>query len=316
MKISFIIPCYYSSKNLENVIEELNSTINGLDYDYEIVLVNDGSTDSTFDVICNMAKKNLHIKGVDLAINSGQHNAIMAGMNYCDGDYVMILSDDGQTPLNVISEMAQTLDNGYDAVCVRYISRKKRSLFRKIGTKVNSSITNWLIPSPRDVKFSIDLMMKKCIVNEIVKYEGPYTYFPGLLFRTTQKVKNIEAEQKGRISGESGYTIKKLVKLFMDGFTAFSVKPLRISAKLGALFSLGGLVGIIYTVIRKIVNHSVQVGWSSIIVLLLLIGGIIMIMLGLIGEYIGRIYMCINKAPQFVVRETINITQNEKKDID
>lgn len=310
MKISFVIPCYYAEKNIEPVVNNIISYVINNKLDYEIVLVNDGSTDRTFEIISEISKKYPNIIGINLTTNMGQHNAIMAGLRFCSGDYIMIVTDDGQTPLEVIPSMIEQIQNGKDVVCVKYVSREKRSWFRRIGTKINTIITDWLITRPKGIEFSIDLMMTKVIAKEIVKYKGPYTYFPGLVFRTTQNISNVEAEQHKRSFGKSGYTINKLIKLFMNGFTAFSVKPLRISMFLGMIMSLVGFVSAIMLIIRRIVDSTVQVGWSSIIVLLLFVSGVMMMMIGLIGEYLGRIYMCINNAPQYVIKEIITTEKN------
>lgn len=312
MKISFIIPCYYSNKTIAGVVESIKNVMNGINGEYEIICVNDGSKDGTYDKIEQLAKKDKRVVGVDLAKNVGQHNAIMAGLNFSTGDYVAIFSDDGQSPVEIVPQMMEALEEGHDAVCAKYVSRDQGKLTRNLGSTINSKVTRWLIDFPEGVKFTIDLMMKRCIVDEIIKYQGPYSYFPGLLFRVTQNVANIETVQKNRKEGKSGYTLKKLFKLFLDGFTAFSVKPLRVSAKLGTLISIIGIIIAIVLVIRKIINPQILVGWSSLAVLLLIIGGIIMIMLGMIGEYVGRIYMCINSYPQYVVRQSIN--SQKKKD--
>lgn len=307
MKISIVIPCYNSSNTIEKVVADIKKVLESLEKNnYEIVLVNDCSYDNTFEKIRKITEEDKNILGIDLAHNSGQHNAIMAGMRYTTGDYVMICTDDGQSPIEVLNEMIDLLESGKDAVCVKYNQRKQRNFFRGLGTRADTLVARWLIEQPREIDFSIDFIAKRFVIDELLRYKGPYCYISGLLFRTTNNVGNVVATQKNRKAGESGYTLKKLLKLWLNGFTAFSVKPLRISTFVGILFAFSGFIMTFIIILRKLLGIQVQAGWSSIIIILLIMGGLIMIMLGLIGEYLGRIYMCLNNSPQYVIKETIN----------
>lgn len=307
MKISIVIPCYNSSNTIEKVVTDIKSVLKSLGIiNYEIILVNDCSNDNTFEKIREIASMDSDILGINLAHNSGQHNAIMAGMNYTSGDYVMVCSDDGQSPIEALNEMIKQLDQGKDAVCIKYEQRKQRNFFRQLGTYADALVAEWLIEQPKEIDFSIDFIAKRFVIDELLRYKGPYCYISGLLFRTTKNIGNILAVQKDRKSGKSGYTLKKLLKLWLNGFTAFSVKPLRISAFVGCVFAFSGFIMTLFILLRKLLGIPVQAGWSSIIIILLITGGLIMIMLGLIGEYLGRIYMCLNNSPQYVIKETVN----------
>lgn len=307
MKISFIIPCYNSEHTIQAVVEEIDITVKKrIDFEYEIILVNDYSKDNTVMVIKELAEKNDNIIAISFAQNFGQPNAILAGFHYASGDYIVVSDDDGQTPVDHVYSMIDKLEkNNYDVVCGKYIEREQPSFFRRLGSRLNEKMSDWLIKKPEGVYMSVFLVARPFVIKEIIKYKNPYPYISGLILRVTQNIGNVEVKQRGRNSGSSGYTISKLLKLWLNGFTAFSLKPLRISVIVGFLLSMGGFLFGLFTIIRKLLNVNVQAGWSSIISLILIIGGVIILFLGMIGEYIGRIYMCINETPQYVIKEEV-----------
>lgn len=316
MKISFVIPCYNSEKNIEKVVEEIISVVLQRDnYDYEFILVNDFSKDATEATIKKLSDKNSTIISISLARNFGQPNAILAGFQFATGDYIVVSDDDGQTPIDTLYSLIDELEKGkYDVVCGKYIDREQPSLFRRFGSKLNEKMSNWLIKKPENIYMSAYLVARPFVIKEIMKYKNPYPYISGLILRVTQNIGNVEVKQRGRKSGNSGYTFSKLLKLWINGFTAFSLKPLRISVLIGILFSFSGFIFGLITMIRKILNVNIQAGWSSIICINLIIGGVILLFLGMIGEYIGRIYMCINEQPQYVIKDVYQTTNSENTD--
>ncbi len=305
-KISIVIPCYCSEKSIEDVINEDKKIFaeKGL-HDYEFILVNDASPDNTWSVIKKLAVNDPKVKSINLTKNVGQHGAIMAGFRYVSGDYIVVSDDDGQTQMNVIDQMIQSLENGYDVASTYWKERGQRSLLRRLGTGLNVFVAKALMDQPDDVVMSIFFAAKKYVIDEIVKYDNPYPYITGLVLRTTHNIATIETEQLARKTGQSGYTFVKLLKLWMNGYTAFSIKPLRISTILGFLSSLVGVILGLYIIIRKIVFNDVLTGWSSIVATVLFMSGMILCVLGMIGEYVGRIYMCINKTPQYCIKEVV-----------
>lgn len=314
MKISFVIPCYNSEKTIENVVNEIKETINhDLLCDYEIVLVNDSSDDQTFSVIKKLAMGDNNIIAVNLARNFGQAGATMCGFNIASGDYVVCGDDDGQTPFNEIKKLKDSLDdNNYDVVCGKYINRDQKSHLRNLGSKFNILMSRALLGQPKDLYLSVFFIAKKFVIDEIVKYKNPYPYVTGLLLRTTKNIGNVDVTQRDREIGESGYTMRKLLSLWINGFTAFSVKPLRFSIVVGTIVAIIGFVFGLITIIRKIIDPSVVLaGYSSLMAVLLFVGGLIMMILGMVGEYIGRIYISMNNSPQYVIKETINKVDNE-----
>lgn len=304
-KLSFVIPCYRSSQTIESVVNEIIDTVKiRLEYDYEIILINDGSPDDVYKKICMLTKLHSCVKAIDLAKNFGQHSALMSGFHFITGDIIICLDDDGQTPANEMFSLIDKLKQS-DIVFASYV-QKKHSFFRNFGSKINNIMAKILIEKPENITITSYFACKRFIIDEVIKYKNPYPYVSGLLLRTTKNIQTVPVSHKNREIGTSGYTIKKLLSLWFNGFTAFSVKPLRIASVVGVITALCGFIYGIFTVINKLVNPSAPLGYASLMTALLFIGGIIMIILGLIGEYIGRIYISLNNAPQYVIREKIN----------
>ncbi len=304
--LSIVIPCYRSENTIKNVIEEIDRTVSARPgYDHEIILINDCSPDGTFDTIRDICDEHDNVVGIDLAKNFGQHAALMAGFGVVTGDIVICLDDDGQTPADELYKLVDKIDEGYDVVYARY-SNKKHSGFRNWGSDLNKKMLEFLLDKPKDLFVSSYFAARKYIINEMIKYDQPYPYVIGLVLRTTNKVCNVPVDHRDRLSGVSGYTVKRLISLWMNGFTAFSVKPLRLAETFGIITAVLGFVYAVWNIIKKFVNPSAPIGWSSTISVILIIGGAILCVLGMMGEYIGRIYICINNAPQFVIREIID----------
>lgn len=310
-KISFVVPCYRSENTITSVVEEVKTEMAAHpDYNYEIVLVNDNSPDNVWDVITKLSESDKRIKAIRLLRNFGQHSALMAGYGVCTGDYVVTIDDDGQTPVDQTFILMDKLLEGFDVVYGKY-EKRKDNLFRKIGTGINNKMSRTLLGKPKDLHLTSFFVARARIIKEICNYKNGFPYIWGLVLRTTKSIANATIQHKERIEGESGYTLGKLLNLWMNGFTAFSVKPLRISATVGVISSALGLLGIIYVVVDKIIHPEVAAGFSSLMAVLLLIGGLLLLSMGLIGEYVGRIYMCINATPQYIVRDTINLPEPE-----
>lgn len=311
-KISFIIPCYGSENTIKQVIDEIEEVVTKKEkYDYEIVAVNDCSPDNVWEVLKQIAEKNKKVKIISLAKNRNRPGALFAGMSNCTGDYVVLMDDDGQCPMNSLWDLLKPVEEGHDVSIAKYPTYKQ-SKFKSIGTFVNRKMTEIIMDKPKDLSFTNFSVLKKYIVDEILKYKNPYPYMTGLLLRTTQDIVNVEMEERSRISGSTNFTFKKMLNLWINGFTAFSIKPLRISTIAGFVTATIGFLYGLYIIIHKIFVHSeVLPGYSSLMAVVLFIGGMIMLMLGMIGEYLGRIYISINNSPQFVIKESKNINKEE-----
>lgn len=306
-KISFVIPCYGSEKSIDSVINEIKETMSLQKLKFEVILVNDQSPDNVWDVIKKNVEKDSNIVGINLSRNFGQHSALMAGYSHASGDVIVSIDDDGQTPVSEVTGMLAKLEEGYDVVFAEYDEIKQKS-FRVFGSFLNEKMSEYLVNKPKEIKQNSYFVARKFIIDEMLRYQGSYPYISGLIFRATKNVANVKVHHRDRLYGQSGYRLATLIKMWVNGFTAFSVKPLRIATMMGFLCALCGIAYGCFTIIYRLMAPEVVMGYSSIMAALLFMGGMIMIMLGLIGEYVGRIYMCINNAPQFVIREVI---QNE-----
>ena len=303
--VSFVIPCYRSEHTVTSVVDEVRRTMPTLpQYDYEIVLVNDCSPDGTFRVIRELAENDARITAVDLAKNFGQHAALMAGFHHCAGDIVVCLDDDGQTPADEVGKLLSKLEEGYDVVYASY-DHKQHASWRNWGTKLNNKMTEIMLGKPKELSIPSYLAARRFVIDEMLSYTHCYPYVDGLILRTTRSICNVPVTHRAREDGESGYTLVKLIGLWMNGFTSFSVKPLRIASYCGAAAAVAGFIYFIIILIKHFVDSSIPEGWASTMAMMMLLGGVVLLVLGMIGEYIGRIYMCINASPQFVERQVI-----------
>ncbi len=300
-KISFVIPCYYSERTLAGVVEDIINEF--CDDDIEIILVNDGSADGTFSVIESLTQKYKFIKGINLSRNFGQDGARMAGYHFVTGDYVVTLDDDAQNPPAEAHKLIAKLEEGYDAVFGKYLI-KHHSKFKNFGSKLNDLMADWILEKPKNLRLCSYFVMTRFVTNEIIKYEGAYPYVWGLILRTTRNVTNQVIEHRAREIGESTYTFSKLLGLWLNGFTSFSVKPLRLTSVFGMLSAAIGFILAVYVIVRKLAYGINADGWASMMCIILFLGGILMLMMGLLGEYVGRIYINENSAPQFIIKDT------------
>jgi len=207
-----------------------------------------------------------------------------------------------------VDKLLDKLEEGFDAVYAKY-EHKQHSAFRNIGSKINELMTRTMLGKPKELYISSYFAVKRFVVEDMIRYENSYPYVIGLVLRATKNITNVTVQHREREEGNSGYTFKKLIGLWFNGFTAFSVKPLRIATIIGASSAGVGFLYGIYTVIKRLVNPDVPMGFSSMMTAIVIFGGMIMVMLGLIGEYIGRIYISLNNSPQYVIRERMNIEE-------
>ena len=314
--VSFVIPCYRSAEMLPGVVGEIQTTMEGLKaYEYEVVLVNDCSPDNTFDVIRRLCQENAQITGINLAKNFGQHSALMAGFHHVKGDIVVCLDDDGQTPAGEVGKLLAGIEQGADVVYAKY-SQKHHSSFRNWGSRVNERMTRMMLGKPKDLYLSSYFAARRFVIEEVKRYENAYPYVIGLVLRSTKNIINVEVTHRDRQAGESGYTLGKLLALWFNGFTAFSVKPLRIATVSGICFAILGFLYGIYTIIKKIFINppGLVTGFSALMAMLVFMGGMLMLMMGLVGEYMGRMYISMNNSPQFVIREMVGKDADEERE--
>lgn len=313
---SIVIPCYKSAETIEAVVIETSKEMNIMGRnDYEFVLVNDCSPDqgATINKLKDLASQKPYVKVIDLAKNSGQHNAMMAGLRAASGDVFISMDDDMQIRPSELHKMLEVFDQGYDVVYGAY-PEKKESLFRLLGSWVNKMCAVVFLDKPKTLRTSSFWIVRKYVRDSIISYEGAHTYLLGLILRSTSNITQVEVAHFEREIGSSGYTFKALLRLWSN-IIGFTVKPLRLAMTGGMVISSGSIVFALITLIRKLINPVIQPGWTSIIIAIFFSLGIELFFIGLIGEYIGRTYMHINKEPQYIVKETINFDDKAEKDI-
>ena len=311
--LSFVIPCYRSEHTIPSVIEEIKKWVDSHDVrEWEIIAVNDCSPDDVQEVLEKIASDNEKIKVIELAKNMGKHAAMLAGYSKVIGSLIVNLDDDGQCPIDQLDLLLDEVEHGADIALAKY-RVKKQSLFKKFGSLMNQKMAQIMIGQPKDVQISNFSVIRRIIVEEMVKYQNPYPYVSGLMLRSTKHIVNVQMDERERLYGCTNYTFIKSIKLWLNGFTAFSVIPLRIATMAGMCCTAIGVVSGLYVVIKRLLNPAIPAGYSSLMAALLFIGGMIMLMLGMIGEYIGRIYISINNSPQYVIRQTINIEKSERQ---
>ncbi len=307
--ISVVVPVYNGAKTIKALVNDLKKALSGL-FDLEIVLVNDGSSDNSAKVCLDISEKDTKIKFVSLSRNFGEHNAVMAGLNFCTGDVAVIIDDDFQNPPSEIIKLIHEIDKGYDIV-YSYYDKKEHNFMRNLGSKFNNIVATILIGKPRKLYLSSFKAISRFVINELIKHTDPYPYIDGIILRITRHYSTVLVQHNSRQAGKSNYTIHKLLSLWLNMFTNFSILPLRITTVTGFLFAIIGFAGAVFFLIEKIQNPDLPVGWASIIISLFVISGVQLMGLGMIGEYLGRMFMSNNGKPQFVVRKAVNCGEKE-----
>lgn len=304
MLYSIVIPCYKSAKSIRQVVELTSQKMEEIGrVPYEFVLVDDFSPDGG-DTICELralADDYDFVTVVELAKNAGQHNAVLAGLGVAQGDAIIAMDDDMQTHPSQLPVLFEEFDKGYDIV-YGYYPEKKHSLFRNFGSWMNYMSFRILIGKPKDMKTSSYWIIRKFVRDYVIEYKSQYTHLQGLFLRTTRNISCVPIQHFERAYGQSGYTFKKLVGLWSN-VMGFSIVPLRLSRNVGLFFSLLSILGAIFVILKKFLAPSSYIGWYSMMVCICFFSGLIMLFLGMIGEYLGRMYLGMTSNPQYVVRD-------------
>lgn len=299
--VSVVIPCYYSKNMIGKVVRLTRDELVALGYDTQFVLVNDGSDDGTYDAICALSNESDDVVGIDLMRNFGQHNAIMAGLHQVAGDIVMVMDDDMQTHPSQCRFLLEKLSEGADVVFGKYRVHKE-SAFRRAGSSFAMSLIRLLADCPKGIVDSNYFVMRRIVCDEMISYRSPSVYIQGLIFRTTNRIENVDIDHFEREEGSSGYTLKSLMKL-TSTILNFSAIPLRIATVLGCVLGILGLAGAIALLVERLIDPEMVIGWSSLMVTVLVCSGVITICIGIVGEYVGRLFQTDMGRPQFIVRK-------------
>ncbi|MBQ6602958.1 MAG: glycosyltransferase family 2 protein [Eubacterium sp.] len=311
MLVSIVIPCYNSEKSIAKVVELTMEQFEQMEgYTCEFVLVNDNSRDNTYGQIKKLAKKYSNVKGISLMRNFGQHNALMCGLNYTNGDYIMGMDDDMQTHPSQIPKIIAKLEEGYDLAYGIYKTHKN-SKAKNLSSWINKVTSRILLGRPKNIASSNFWIITRAVRDEAVKYKGFNPYVDGIFYRITDRIGNVEIEHHKREYGTSNYTFKKLLKLWM-AYLNYSVIPLRIATVLGGIASAAGIILAIVVVIRKLIHPDILMGWASLMSAMVFFFGLVLLVIGIIGEYVGKAVMALSDTPQYIIRDTVNVP--EKKD--
>lgn len=310
---SVVIPMYNSSKTITPVVEEIKQEFQRLqlENEYEVILVNDCSPDNVLAVATQLAQEDSKVKVLNLAKNAGQTNAMLAGYKYANGDYIINMDDDLQTPGNEIGKLISTLlDGDYDVVFARY-NDQKESKFRLFGSNLNCKMAEIMVGKPKNIRSNSFFIMRRFVRDEIIQYANRYPYVYGIIFAVTSKIANVDITHRSRAIGKSNYTLGKLISIWMNGFLNFSIKPLRMAITAGFIISVISAIVAIILFISRLVNPVADnaLGWTSIILTIIFFSGIQLVFIGVLGEYLGRLYISASKLPSYVIRNKINFEE-------
>jgi len=304
MKLSVVIPVYNSQATIQLLVYSLFNVLK--QYDLEVVLVNDCSKDNSESICEYLASENESIQFISLRKNSGEHNAVICGLNYCTGDYIAVIDDDLQNPPSeIIRLLSKAITGKYDVVYAQY-ELKQHSIVRNFYSKMNNAFAVHLLNKPKGLYLSSFKIMKKEIAREIVAYKGPYPYIDALVLRCTENIGTETVMHESRTNGKSNYTLRKLLSLYLNMFINFSNRPLRFITISGCIISFVSFCASIYILLERIIIHDEPPGWSFLAIVLLLLIGLVFVVLGVLGEYIGKILMSLNNAPQYVIKKKKN----------
>ncbi len=304
MKISIVIPVYNSEKTIAKLVDQLFLTL--VNYSIEIILVNDASKDNS-ELICKeIAGKRKEVKFISLRINSGEHNAVICGLNFCEGNYVAIIDDDFQNPPSeIITLLNKAIQGDFDVVYSKY-EVKQHSFTRNLYSKINDFFATHILNKPAGLYLSSFKVLKKEIIPNIVSYTGPYPYIDALILRITNNIGVETVLHENRLDGKSNYTFKKLFSLYLNMLVNFSNMPLRLVSLAGFLTSGFSFLGCLIIFYEELFISDVTVN-KIILMIILFTTGISFLCIGLMGEYIGKILMTINSSPQYTIKSKINI---------
>jgi polyisoprenyl-phosphate glycosyltransferase len=304
IELSIVIPVY----NSENCLEELSSEIarHLRTINYEVILVNDKSPDNSWQKILELTKVNPRIKGISLKKNSGQDNAIMAGLGQVKGQYVAIMDDDLQHSPADILKLYTGCSQGYD-ICYGLFIDKKQSRWKNIGSKVNDYFAQVFLKKPKGLYLSPFKVMRQSLANAVREYKGPFPYLDGIVLSLTSNITQVELKHRKRFDGKGNYSLIRSVSVFLKHVTGYSLYPLRFATIIGIVASgLSFLLGAFF-VVDYLTNARRVEGWISLVLLMVFFNGLILMCLGLIGEYIGRVYLTLTSRRQYVIDKIATI---------
>jgi polyisoprenyl-phosphate glycosyltransferase len=315
LEVSIVVPVYRSETILPHLVEQIGAVMQRPDVAgrFELILVNDASPDGSWDVIRDLAARFDFVRGICLMRNVGQHNATMAGLNQARGEVIVIMDDDLQHPPQTVLEMVDAVRGGHDVCYTVYVGRK-HTFLKKLGSWFNDRVASFLLDKPRGLYLSSFKAVHRRVAREMVRYDGPYVYLDGLILDITRRITSIPIQHQKRLEGEGNYNLRRLVSLWLKMATSFSITPLRAASAAGAVLAGIAAVTLIAVIVDKLRHPETPAGWTSLAAITLFLGGLQLLFLGVIGEYLGRAYLKLNHKPQFTVRERVGGTDTDDAD--
>lgn len=302
--LSFVIPLYNSAETIGPLVKEIESLV--VEGGHEIILVNDGSRDATADVCRELVRNaRVPVTFVNHARNFGEHNAVLTGWREAKGAHIVNIDDDGQNPPGeAVRLWRHACEQQLDVVFGHY-DEKRHSWWRNLGSWFTSRMTDWALDKPSGFYLSSFRCVTAFVAGEVAAHSGPYPYIDGLILQMTQRIGSLEVRHEKRETGRSGYTLRRLMRLWLSAWVNFSILPLRIATLLGFMMAIVGLGGLGVVAWLRFIQEGPAFGWGSLMAALLIFSGAQLVMLGLIGEYVGRMFLTVNRRPQSVVREIL-----------
>ena len=312
--LSLIIPAYNESENIIPLYEELMEELPKLDMDWEIIFADDGSTDNSWELIESLHARDDQVKGVRLSRNFGHQYALLAGLTNAEGDVVITMDGDLQHPVKMLSELVYEWKKGSQIVHTVRIDPPSTSFFKKFTSKLYYKLFSYLSGVQIERGMADFRLIDRQVVDDILRFGEEGLFFRGIVQWVGYRSTTIKYLSQERRRGHSKYSFRKMVKLAWNGISSFSIVPLRLGIFIGILTSLIAFAEIIYAVLIKIFTDSVVPGWASAISILSFLFGVLFILLGIVGEYIGRILIEVRQRPRYLVAEQIGLNNPVRKD--
>lgn len=301
--ISVVVPVYNSAETLQELHSRISTVLSNSSKQYELVLVNDGSRDESWRRLQEIADQDSRVVAIDLARNFGQNNALMCGFQHCRGELVVTMDDDLQHPPEEINTLLQAIESGDDDVVIGRYRTKKHSLFRNAGSQLTHRISQVILRVPKDLALTSFRVMRRWVVDELLRFKTHNPRVGLMLFSVTTRQVNVDVDHHSRPRGRSTYTVRSLVRNFMDELVNYSALPLRIASYFGFLSAFVSFsLGVFYTV-RFLMGLTGVSGFTTIVLLISFVCGLLLMTMGIVGEYLIRIVRAAEYRPQFVVRQ-------------
>jgi glycosyltransferase involved in cell wall biosynthesis len=303
LALTIVIPVYNGATSIAELVAALEEL--RIDGGHEIVLVNDGSPDDSLAVSRDLVERaRVPITLVDLSRNYGEHNAVMAGLRHARGAHIITMDDDLQNPPEEVERLlAFAQQSGHQVIYTHY-DEKQHTVWRNLGSRFTNWVAGFVLDKPKGFYLSSFRCMSAFVAREITRYDGPFPYVDGLILQVTQDIDRLLVRHLPRAVGRSNYTMRRLLRLWLSMFVNFSIMPLRLSTLSGFALSLIGTIGSIVA-LTEALFFDPPAGWASLMAAVLLLSGVQLVILGIVGEYLGRVYLTANKKPQSVVKSVI-----------